>query len=92
MKVLESAAGAVLPDQVLLSVRISIRDLVADGKTSVRNSGVGGGGENLIFKEWLGLGQKLLVRPVAISHLRNMIEHEIRADFWLEGMRRSTFQ
>ena len=30
-------------------VRISIRDLVADGKSLVRNSGVVGGGENLIL-------------------------------------------
>ena len=30
-------------------VRISIRDLVADGKSLLRNSGVGGGGENLIL-------------------------------------------
>ena len=30
-------------------VRISIRDLVADEKSLVRNSGVGGGGENLIL-------------------------------------------
>ena len=28
-------------------VRISVRDLVADGKSLLRNSGVGGGGENL---------------------------------------------
>ena len=32
-------------------VRISIRDLVADRKSLVRNSGVGGGGQNLILKE-----------------------------------------
>ena len=31
-------------------VRISIRDLVADGKSLVRNSGVGGGGQNRILK------------------------------------------
>ena len=32
-------------------VRISIRDLVADRKSLVRNSGVGGGGQNLILTE-----------------------------------------
>ena len=30
-------------------MRISVRDLVEDGKSLLRNSGVGGGGENLIL-------------------------------------------
>ena len=30
-------------------VRISVRDLVEDGKSLVRSSGVGGGGQNLIL-------------------------------------------
>ena len=37
-------------------VRNSIRDLVADRKSLVRNSGVGGGGQNLIFIETLTNG------------------------------------
>ena len=44
--------GAVFcPDQVLLS-RISIRDLVADRKSLVRNSGAGGGGQNQTLFFW----------------------------------------
>ena len=38
--------GAVFAPTRFSLVRISIRDLAADGKSSVRNSGVGGGGEN----------------------------------------------
>ena len=41
--------GAVFAPTRFSLVRISIRDLVADGKYLVRNSGVGGGGENLIL-------------------------------------------
>ena len=47
VKVLEIAAGAVFAPTRFSLVRISVRDLVADGKSLVRNSGVGGGG--LIF-------------------------------------------
>ena len=47
MKVLETAVGAVFAPTRFSLVRISIRDLVADGKSLVRNSGVGGGGEML---------------------------------------------
>ena len=46
MKVLEIAVGAVSAPTRFSLVRISIRDLVADGKSLVRNSGVGGGGQN----------------------------------------------
>ena len=42
--------GAVLALTRFSLVRISIRDLVADGKSLVRNSGVGGGGQNSILK------------------------------------------
>ena len=49
MKVLEIAVGAVFASTRFSLVRISIRDLVADGKSLVRNSGVGGGGQNLIL-------------------------------------------
>ena len=41
--------GAVFAPTRFSLVRISIRDLIADGKSLVRNSGVGGGGENLIL-------------------------------------------
>ena len=41
--------GAVLAPARFSSVRTSIRDLVADGKSLVRNSVVGGGGQNLIL-------------------------------------------
>ena len=50
MKVLETAVGAVFASTRFSLVRISIRDLVADGKSLVRNSGVGGGGQILILK------------------------------------------
>ena len=50
MKVLEIAAGAVFAPSRFSLVRIFVRDLVADGKSLVRNSGVGGGGENLILR------------------------------------------
>ena len=50
VKVLETAVGAVFASTRFSLVRISIRDLVADEKSLVRNSGVGGGGENLILR------------------------------------------
>ena len=50
MKVLEIAVGAVFVPTRFSLVRISSRDFVADGKSLVRNSGVGGGGQNLILK------------------------------------------
>ena len=42
--------GAVFAPTRFSLVRISIRDLVADGKSLVRNSGVRGGGQNRILK------------------------------------------
>ena len=42
--------GAVFAPTRFSSVRISIRDLVADGKSLVRNSGVGGGGQTFILR------------------------------------------
>ena len=52
MKVLETAVGANFAPTRLSLVRISVRDLVADGKSLVRNCGVGGGGQNRIFKKF----------------------------------------
>ena len=49
MKVLEIAVGAIFAPTRFSLVRISVRDLVADRKSLVRNSGVGGGGQNRIF-------------------------------------------
>ena len=49
VKVLETAVGAVFAPTRFSLVRISIRDLVADGKSLPRNSGGGGGGGNLIL-------------------------------------------
>ena len=49
VKALETAVGAVFVSTRFSLVRISIRELVADGKALVRNSGVGGGGQNLIL-------------------------------------------
>ena len=49
VKVLETAVGAIFAPTRFSLVRISIRDLVADGKSLVRNSGFGGGGENFEF-------------------------------------------
>ena len=43
---LETAVGAISAPTRFSLVRISVRDLVADGKSLVRNSGVGGGGQN----------------------------------------------
>ena len=37
--------GAVFAPTRFSLVRLSVRDLVADGKSLLRNSGVGGGGE-----------------------------------------------
>ena len=48
MKGLETAVGAVFAPTRFSLVRISVRDLVADRKSLVRKSGVGGGGQNLI--------------------------------------------
>ena len=42
--------GAVFAPTRFSLVRISIRDLVADGISLVRSSGVGGGGENWLLK------------------------------------------
>ena len=49
--------GAVFAMTRFSLVRISIRDLVGDGKSLVRNSGVGGGGENLILINADGRGR-----------------------------------
>ena len=49
MRALETAVGAIFAPPRFSLVRISIRDLVADGKSLVRNSGVGGGGDNRIL-------------------------------------------
>ena len=46
---LETAVRAISAPTWFSLVRISVRDLVADGKSLVRNSGVGGGGENRIL-------------------------------------------
>ena len=40
--------GAIFAPTRFSLVRVSVRDLVEDGKSLLRNSGVGGGGENLI--------------------------------------------
>ena len=45
---MEIAVGAVFAPTIF-SLRISIHDLVADGKSLLRNSGLGGGGENVIL-------------------------------------------
>ena len=44
--------AAVAPTRFSL-VSISIPDLVADGKSLVKNSGVGGGGQKLILRFWV---------------------------------------
>ena len=49
MKVLETAVGAVSASTRFSLARISSWDLVADGMSLVRNSGVGGGGQNLVL-------------------------------------------
>ena len=49
MKVLETALGAVFAPTRFSLVRISVRDLVAGGKSLLRKSGVGGGGQILIL-------------------------------------------
>ena len=48
--------GAIFIPTRFSLVRISIRDLVADGKSLARTSGVGDGGENLILIPSEGLG------------------------------------
>ena len=47
MKVLETAVGAVCAPTRFSLVRISVRNLARDGKSLLRSSGVGGGGEDL---------------------------------------------
>ena len=49
VKVLETAVGAVFAPNRFSLVRISVRDLVADGKSLLRISGVGGGARNRIL-------------------------------------------
>ena len=49
MKVLETAVGAAFAPTRFSLVRISIRDLVADRRSLLRKSGVGGGGQILIL-------------------------------------------
>ena len=49
VKALETTVGAVLAPTRFSLVRGSIRHLAADGKSLVRNPGVGGGGKNLIL-------------------------------------------
>ena len=41
--------GAIFAPTRFSLVRISVQDLVEDGKSLLRKSGVGGGGENLIL-------------------------------------------
>ena len=50
MKVLEIAVGAAFALTRFSLERISIRDLVADGKSAAKNSAVGGWGQKLILK------------------------------------------
>ena len=61
--------GAVFALTRFSLVRISIRDLVADGKSLVRNSGVGGGGENLILTQ----GDK--ERKIKAASLLHLVGH-----------------
>ena len=49
--------GAIFAPTRFSLVRISVRDLVEDGKSLLRNSGVGGGGENLILGFGFGHGE-----------------------------------
>ena len=58
-KSLETAAGAVFVPTRFSLVRTSIRDQVADGNSLVRNSGVGGGGQNLILSFCSIWGKKM---------------------------------
>ena len=59
VKVLETAVGTICAPTRFSLVRISIRDLVADGKSLVRSSGVGGGGQNGILTIiWRKFGHK----------------------------------
>ena len=53
VKVQEIAVGADFAPTTFSLARVAIRDLVADGKSLVRNSGVGVGGQNLILTNCL---------------------------------------
>ena len=57
---METAAGAVFAPNRFSLVRISIRDLVADRKSLLRKSGVGGGGQILILGLWDHIGSKIV--------------------------------
>ena len=58
--------GAVFAPTRFSLVRLSIPDLVADGKSLVRNSGVGGGGQNRILIEVNRNLQRILLSILAI--------------------------
>ena len=53
-------------------VRISVRDLVSNGKSSGRNSGVGGGGQTLILIEACSLRSSLNVPARSVIAVRTV--------------------
>ena len=82
-------------------VRISIRDLVADGKSLVRNSGVGDGGQNRILSlcaffasnsRFMSLFQVALDTPLGNPFSASLSVHGLHftvcapSNFWLECM------
>ena len=59
--------GAVFAPTRFSLVRISARDLVADGKSLVRNSGVGGVGENLILSNEVWIAVTVVAAPMILN-------------------------
>ena len=60
--------GAALAPTRFSLVRISFRDLVADGKSLVRNSVVGGGGEDLILSAGWGFPNSAQKTWAVLAH------------------------
>ena len=88
MKVLETAVGAIFAPTRFSLVRISIRDLVADGKSLVRNARVGGGGHNLVLRnssDQSTLAFLLGRGPKGVSHKRFHAAPSKKQACFLEG-------
>ena len=79
--------GAVFASTRFSLVRISIRDLVADGKSLVRNSGVGGGGQNLILKNHFFIRISIFnIKPPRTTQLKRRFAKEPGQQTLPEGL------
>ena len=84
MKVLETAVGAIFAPRFSL-VRISVRDLVEDGKSLLRNSGVGGEGEHLILRHLRKITENVCL-PGKITKVSCVYpENQAKIGVWVSG-------